>query len=194
MIGRVPRKAVFLDRDGVLNECRVLEGKPYPPVDAGELCIAADAPGALLRLKKAGFVLICVTNQPDVARGTRTPENVQAMNDKVWGALPLDALYVCLHDTKDRCACRKPQPGMLLRGMRDFGIDPAVSFMIGDRASDVGAGRNAGCRTVFLSRDYAEPLPSPAADHTCTTLSEAVDWILAQPVASLVYSGRYVHF
>lgn len=179
------RKAVFLDRDGVLNDCRVLEGKPYPPVDAESLRLAEDAPGALLRLKQADFVLVCVTNQPDVARGTRSLENVRAMNGKVRASLPLDALYVCLHDKGDLCACRKPKPGMLLRGIQEFGIDPSVSFMVGDRASDIGAGRHAGCRTVFLSRGYAESLPEPAADHTCTTLSEAVDWILAQPATSL---------
>ena len=185
-------KAVFLDRDGVLNECRVLEGKPYPPEDAKSLCLTADAPNALLRLKQAGFILICVTNQPDVARGTRTLENVQAMNEKVRIALPLDALYVCLHDKGDGCACRKPQPGMLIRGMKKFDLIPASCFMIGDRASDIEAGRNAGCRSIFLSRGYTEPLPEPMAEYTCSTLSEAVDWILAQPVPS--FTAEATHF
>ena len=175
-----PSRAVFLDRDGVLNECRVLEGRPYPPEDADALCLARDALASLTRLKAAGFVLVCVTNQPDAARGTRTLQNIQDMNDKVRGALPLDALYVCFHDRGDNCECRKPKPGMLLRGAAEFNLDLVQSFMIGDRASDIGAGKTAGCRTIFLSRNDAEPPPSPPADYSCNTLTEAVNWILAQ--------------
>lgn len=163
----------------MLNDCRVIDGKPYPPLDAEHLVIAADARASLDRLKAAGFLLVCVTNQPDVARGTRTLENVEAMNAAVQAALPLDALYVCLHDRPDNCDCRKPKPGMLLEGARAFGLALDLCYMVGDRAGDIGAGKNAGCHTVFLDRGYAEPAPSPAADHTCNTLAQAADWILA---------------
>lgn len=138
-----------------------------------------EAAGSLKRLKAAGFVLLCVTNQPDVARGTRSPDNVRAMNARALAELPLDGLYACLHDGPDGCLCRKPKPGMLLEGARDWNVDLSRSFMVGDRAGDIGAGRAAGCRTVFIDRGYDEPRPAPAADYTCRGLAEAVEAIIS---------------
>lgn len=178
-------KAVFLDRDGVLNKCRVIDGKPYPPLDADSMEIASDVEAALVKLKNVGFRLICVTNQPDVARGGRTIENVRAMNDKIRNLLPLDAIYVCLHDNSDNCDCRKPKPGMLFTGAREFSLELAECFMVGDRAGDICAGRSAGCRTVFLDGGYLEPKPEPKADFTCESLLEAVNWILEQNSAAV---------
>ncbi|MDR1314326.1 MAG: HAD-IIIA family hydrolase [Deltaproteobacteria bacterium] len=171
--GTTLKRAVFLDRDGVLNRAEVRGGKPHPPADAESMDFYPEAAGILARLKGEGFELVCVTNQPDVARGTRTLENVRAMNDRTLAELPLDALYVCLHDGKDGCGCRKPKPGMLVRGARERGIDLSRSFMVGDRAGDVGAGRAAGCVTVFIDRGYSEPQPDPPADYTAASLGEA---------------------
>lgn len=171
------RKAVFLDRDGVLNKCPAENGKPYPPRDAQSMEFFPDAAPALQRLRKEGFLLVCCTNQPDVARGARTIENVEAMNAKTLAELPLDGLYVCLHDNVDNCCCRKPKPGMLLQAAADLNIELGSSFMIGDRAGDIGAGAAAGCRTIFIERGWREPKPD--ADFSCATLEEAVDWILA---------------
>ncbi|MDR2613081.1 MAG: HAD family hydrolase [Deltaproteobacteria bacterium] len=172
------RRAVFLDRDGVLNIAEVRGGKPYPPADAASMRFYPGARELLGRLRAAGFVLLCVTNQPDVARGTRTLENVRAMNERTLAELPLDGLYVCLHDGPAGCPCRKPRPGMLLEGAREWNADLSRSFMVGDRAGDVGAGRAAGCRTVFIDRGYAEPRPDPPADRECAGLREAVEIIL----------------
>ncbi|MDR1166474.1 MAG: HAD-IIIA family hydrolase [Deltaproteobacteria bacterium] len=174
-----PRPAVFLDRDGVLNEAVVRDGKPYPPADADSLVIPPDTLPLLRELKEAGYWLICVTNQPDVARGTRTLTNVLAMCARVSASLPLDATRVCLHDGADRCPCRKPQPGMLLEAAAEFSISLAQSFMVGDRASDVGAGRAAGTRTIFIDRGYREPPPDPPADFVRGSLAEAVALILS---------------
>ena len=173
----ITRPAIFFDRDGVLNECRVVNGKPYPPVDVASLVIAPDAAVILARLRKLGFSLVCVTNQPDVARGTSTLESVLAINEKVKASLGLDALYVCLHDNHHACSCRKPAPGMLLQAARDLALDMGQSFMIGDRAGDIAAGRSAGCGTIHLFRGYSEAKPDPPADYTCTTLREAAAWI-----------------
>jgi D-glycero-D-manno-heptose 1,7-bisphosphate phosphatase len=177
------RAAVFLDRDGVLNAAVVIDGKPRPPQDAASMRIPDSIRATLERLKAAGFLLVCVTNQPDVARGSRTLENVQAMNQKVLDLLPLDDLFVCLHDNKDHCACRKPKPGMLLAAAQKWKINLAASWMVGDRASDVAAGQAAGCRTIFLDCGYAEPRPVPAADCTSASLSHAVDVIIGASVA-----------
>lgn len=171
-------KAVFFDRDGVLNDCCVINGKPFPPVDTNQLIISKYARASLSALKKEGFLLICVTNQPDVARGINTLENVQKMNDKVLKELPLDKLYCCFHDNIDKCNCRKPKPGMLLQGQEEFSLDLRHCYMIGDRTGDIQAGRSAGCFTVFLDRDYDEQKPDPPADFTCNNLEEATSWII----------------
>jgi len=179
------RCAVFLDRDGVLNASVIREGKPYPPKDLAELRITPEAPECLLRLRRAGFLLIVASNQPDVARGTQTRESVEEINDALRAAMPIDAFHVCYHDNKDACACRKPAPGMLVVAAERFGIDLAQSYMIGDRWIDVEAGRRAGCRTVFLDFGYDERRPETVPDMTARSLAEGVAWILAQsPSAS----------
>lgn len=170
-------RAVFLDRDGVLNRSVVRDGRPYPPANVTELELTPGAGPALLRLREAGFWLIGVTNQPDVARGTQRREVVEAINARILEALPLQAMYVCYEDG-DACPRRKPNPGMLLEAAERFALDLAHSFMVGDRWSDVEAGRRAGCRTVFLDQGYRERRPDPPADFTAASLAGAADWIL----------------
>ena len=153
------RRAVFLDRDGVLNEAVVRAGKPYPPATASEVIMLADAPAALASLKALGFLLVVVTNQPDVARGTQTRAMVDAINAKLAERLPLDAVYVCDHDG-DGCHCRKPKPGMLTDAARDHGIDLASSYLIGDRYRDIEAGQAAGVHSIWIDRGYQERGPS----------------------------------
>jgi D-glycero-D-manno-heptose 1,7-bisphosphate phosphatase len=174
------RRAVFLDRDGVLNQVVVRNGKPCPPDDVEHLELFADVPGALADLSAAGFLLICVTNQPDVVRGTQSREVVEAINASLLETLPLTELLTCYHDDADNCACRKPKPGLLLEGAEHHGIDLLESFMVGDRWRDVEAGHRAGCRTIWLDRHYAEALTIPP-DRTAQSLAEATEWILSQP-------------
>lgn len=176
------RKAVFLDRDGVLNRAIVREGKPYPPATLADLEIMPGAPEALAALKELGFVLIVVTNQPDIARGTQGLDSIQAINDAIASRLPIDATYVCPHDDADECDCRKPKPGLLLRAAAERSIDLRASFMIGDRWRDIEAGRNAGSSTIFIDYGYREKHPDPAADFTVKTIGEAAGVILGRPV------------
>jgi D-glycero-D-manno-heptose 1,7-bisphosphate phosphatase len=176
--GEVSARAVFLDRDGVLNAAVVRDGRPYPPARACELEILPGVPAALGDLKRGGFVLLVVTNQPDVARGTQTREAIDAIHARLRAALPLDAIYCCDHDDGDRCACRKPAPGLLLEGARDWSVDLTASFMVGDRWRDIEAGAAAGCRTVFIDYQYRERQPQ-AFDRRVTSLAEAAAWILA---------------
>lgn len=156
------KRAVFLDRDGVLNKPRVVNGLPYPPRTAAEVELTDGIVDTLHRLKAAGFVLIVVTNQPDVARGTLRMDEVEAVHARLAELLPLDAFYCCPHDDADACACRKPKPGMLLEAARAWGIDLAASFMVGDRWRDIDAGNAAGCTTVFIDYGYRETLHTPA--------------------------------
>jgi D-glycero-D-manno-heptose 1,7-bisphosphate phosphatase len=171
-------RAVFLDRDGVLNRAVVRDGKPYPPASLAELQIVEGAPHSLARLKDLGFLLLVVTNQPDVARGTQTLDAIQAMHEAMRQTLPLDDFLICPHDDRDGCQCRKPAPGLMLEARQRYGIDLSRSFLVGDRWRDVDAGQAAGCRTVFLDMNYRERGPSVPPDARVGSLSEAVDWIV----------------
>ncbi len=179
-VTNIPSRAVFLDRDGVLNRAIVREGKPYPPRSLAESQILPDARDTLTALKAAGFLLIGVTNQPDVARGTQRREVVEAINAALLAALPLADILVCYHDDRDNCDCRKPLPGLLLQAASKYGVTLSASIMIGDRWRDVEAGRRAGCRTVLLDYGYEERKAESPPDCTVRLLSEAAAWILQQ--------------
>jgi len=170
-------KAVFLDRDGVINRAVVREGKPYPPKDLAGMEILPGVKDALVRLKAAGYLLIVVTNQPDVARGTTKRETVEEINDFLHTALPIDEVRTCYHDSGDGCNCRKPKPGSILSAAAEHGIDLAASFMVGDRWRDTEAGERAGCRTIFIDYAYDEKQPE-TVDYRVSSLSEAADIIL----------------
>ncbi|WP_375413837.1 HAD family hydrolase [uncultured Bradyrhizobium sp.] len=153
-------RAIFLDRDGVLNRPIVRDGKPYPPPQVENLEIYDGLRDQLQRLKDRGFVLIVVTNQPDVARGTTPRETVEEINEAIARHIPaIDRFMVCFHDNGDGCDCRKPRPGMLLRSAEEFDVDLGRSYMIGDRRGDVEAGIAAGSRTIFIDRAYRETAP-----------------------------------
>lgn len=149
------RRAIFLDRDGVLIRTFVRDGVPHPPSSLDEVEILLGVPAALAALKQRGFLLLVVTNQPDVARGSQSRARVDAINARLARELPLDGVYVCYHDTPDRCGCRKPAPGLLLDAAAEHGVDLADSYMAGDRASDIAAGQAAGCRTILLRHPYS---------------------------------------
>lgn len=171
------RSAVFLDRDGVLVESTVRDGVPQSARSLAELQILPGVVRACERLHAAGFVLIVVTNQPDVARGTLSAEAVEEMHRELRLRLSLDDVAVCFHDDADRCDCRKPQPGLLLAAAERWGVDLAASFLVGDRWRDVEAARRAGCVAIFVDRGYAEPIASEPGV-TVRNLEEATEWIL----------------
>jgi D-glycero-D-manno-heptose 1,7-bisphosphate phosphatase len=173
------RPAVFLDRDGVLNEAIIRNGKPYPPRDLSQLVITSGAPEALAALKREGFLLIVVTNQPDVARGTASRADIDKINARLSRILPLDAIEVCEHDDNARCDCRKPKPGMILRAWQKFRVDLGSSFMVGDRWRDIEAGQRAGCRTILIGDGYGEAFPF-APTIKLGSLPPAVSWIIQQ--------------
>jgi D-sedoheptulose 7-phosphate isomerase len=172
------RRAVFLDRDGVINEAVMRDGTPHPPVDAASVQILPGTAEALARLKQRRYLLLVVTNQPDVARGNQNRDTVEAINCRLRSELPLDDVLSCYHDDPDDCDCRKPRPGLIKRAAQQYGIDLGHSYMIGDRWRDVDAGANAGCKTVWIDRGYKEQAPASAPDARVTSLTEAVDWIL----------------
>lgn len=174
------RRAVFFDRDGVLNESVVRNGVPRPPASRRELRIVDGAAESVSDVRAAGFLAIGVTNQPDVARGTAPHDEVEAINEEVAAKTRLDAIYTCIHDDADGCDCRKPKTGLLQRASEEFGIDLHRSFLVGDRLKDVECGRTAGCTTIFIDRGYAETPAVTGADVMVATVREAAREILAR--------------
>ena len=173
------RPAVFLDRDGVLNEAVVDDaGVPHPPAALADVRLVADAEEACRRLREAGYLLVVVTNQPDVARGKATRVVVESINELVREHLGIDDVRVCFHDDADGCDCRKPEPGLPLAAGRDLAIDLAASVLVGDRGTDIEAGRRAGCKTVLLQTPYSDRNWVDPSFVT-NSLSAAAEWILS---------------
>jgi D-glycero-D-manno-heptose 1,7-bisphosphate phosphatase len=175
------RRAVFLDRDGVINRALERDSKPYPPGSLSEFEILPEVPAACAKLKQAGFLLVVVTNQPDVGRGTLQKEIVQTIHAEMCRQLPVDRVEVCYHPGEDAsdCDCRKPKPGMLLHAAKELGLDLTQSWMVGDRWRDVDCGYAAGCRTIFIDRGYAEELRQKP-HFSAGNLAQAADIILRE--------------
>lgn len=170
------RPAVFLDRDGVINQVVLRVGKPHPPASLDDLVILEGVPEALRLLKAAGFALVVVTNQPDVARGRQQRSIVEAIHTHLLAHLPLDEIRVCWHDDTNACLCRKPKPGLLLQ--------PPVynlpcSYLVGDRWRDIDAGRRAGCAASILIDAGYDEREADNPDARVGSLLEAAQWIIA---------------
>ena len=172
------RSAVFLDRDGVLNHPVIRDGKPYPPATVEALRIISGVEAACESLRSAGFLLVMVTNQPDIGRGSASALAVQAINSAVAKSLHLDAVKLCPHDDHHACSCRKPLPGLLLEAARDLAISLPSSYVVGDRWRDIEAGERAGCKTVFIDYNYQEKRPA-RPDFITASLAQATEWIVS---------------
>ena len=167
-------KAVFLDRDGVLVRSAAVDGRPVPDTDP---VILPGVVGACAELRAAGFLLVMVTNQPDIARGAIDRVTVDRVNEWLRGSLGLDDVRVCPHDDDDACGCRKPAPGLLTGAAAEANIELDRSVVVGDRWRDIEAGRRAGTATVFIDQGYEERRPE-RPDLTVGSLAEAVPHIL----------------
>lgn len=182
------RRAVFLDRDGVLNRVVWRDGKPASPRAVDELEIEPDAPEALAALKAAGYLLLVVTNQPDVRRGLMPAETLDAIHVRLAQALPVDDIVACVHDNADNCACRKPKPGMLLDLAERHGVDLSRSWMVGDQDRDIACGEAAGCATILLKKFYNSgggSGPKTGSEAVVETLLQAVSAIVGQPTIAM---------
>jgi D-glycero-D-manno-heptose 1,7-bisphosphate phosphatase len=172
-------RAVFLDRDGVLNRAVLRHGRPYPPDSVEDLEILPGVFEAMTALRAAGYRLIVATNQPDVATGRQRLAVVEAIHQRLRAALPIDDVRACYHTDRDGCPCRKPKPGMLREAAAAWALDLTRCFMVGDRWRDVGAGRAAGCRTILVGDGYGEPF-ADRPDAVAGSLREASDLILCR--------------
>jgi D-glycero-D-manno-heptose 1,7-bisphosphate phosphatase len=168
-------RAVFLDRDGVINRPLVRNGTPYPPQNSSEFEWMDGIHQTLRTLRERGFTLLIFTNQPDVARGTQTEAQLDEFHQRILAELPIQHIYSCLHDDVAQCDCRKPKAGMLFAGRDDFGVDLSRSWVVGDRWRDIEAGRAAGCRTVLVQHGYNER--QATADYEVRSIPELLEII-----------------
>src|SRR5260221_11069889 len=146
------RRAVFLDRDGVVNRNIMRDGKPCAPRTLRDFRLLPAARQAVAALRDAGFLIFIVTNHADIGNGFIAADIVRQMHERLGRVLAPDAIEMCPDRQDEGCACRKPQPGMLTNAAERLGIDLASSIMIGDRWSDMVAGRSVGCYTILVQR------------------------------------------
>jgi len=176
-------KAVFLDRDGVINETGVGKGQPVSPSKVEDFRFLPGAKEALTALKAKGYYLFVATNQPEIARGTLRREDLEQMHRILVETLPIDKVYVCVHNDGDNCDCRKPKPGMLLQAAQEWNIDLAGSYMVGDRWKDIEAGERAGCTTILVRSPFSEEQPEGRivrSAFSAASLLEASEIILSR--------------
>lgn len=169
------KRAIFLDRDGIINSSVVKEGKPYPPASVVEVQFITGVRECLLKFAKKGFLIFIITNQPDVARGTKNIEEIEKIHHLIKEQFPVDEIFACYHDDEDHCTCRKPGIGFFLQAQRDYAIDLTQSYMVGDRWRDIDAGKNAGCTTIFVDYGYNEKL------------KQQPDFIIQEPAEMIQY-------
>lgn len=170
--------AVFLDRDGVICRSIVLSGKPYAARSLKEFKLLPYAAQSVRALSEAGFLVIVITNQPDIGNGLVSQATVDAIHERLSERVAVDQIIVCPHGQKDRCSCRKPATGMLTRAAEMHSINFERSYLVGDRASDIEAGARVGCTTIFIERNYSESGPD-AVDASVGSLAEAARLILS---------------
>jgi D-glycero-D-manno-heptose 1,7-bisphosphate phosphatase len=154
------KSVVFLDRDGVINKARVINGKPYPARSLEELVLLPGVKESISDLQSANFEIVVVTNQPDVARKTLNKETVLKIHSEIQKLLGIRYFYTCFHDNSDDCQCRKPKSGLLLAAAEELKINLRKSYLVGDRWKDVEAGQNLGCKCFFINNEYEEKKPN----------------------------------
>tara|TARA_B100001250_G_C19474946_1_gene646163 strand:+ start:174 stop:692 length:519 start_codon:yes stop_codon:yes gene_type:complete len=167
------KKAIFLDRDGVLNNVNINNGKPFSPSSFKDFKLLPNVKSTIKKFKLLNYLCIVITNQPDISRGKISKNEVIKMNNFLKKQIEIDDLFVCYHDDDDKCECRKPKPGLLFFAKKKWGIDFEKSYLIGDREKDIFAGNLAGCKTIFIDNDYGEKKPS-SQNFTITSLEQSL--------------------
>ena len=172
-------RAVFLDRDGVLNANLIRDNRPYAPRRLAEFRLLPGVEDAVQQIKAAGFLAIVVTNQPDVADGITPRATVDAIHAELCRRVALDDIKICFHNNADRCNCRKPLPGLILEAAAERDIDLATSYLVGDRWRDIKAGQAAGCHAIFVDYGFKQD-EAIEPDAIVKSLPEAVSYILGR--------------
>ena len=171
------KPAIFLDRDGVLNFSKTIKGKPYAPINYKDFKIYPNTEDCLNKIKLMGFLVIVITNQPDIGNKKTSYLEINKMHNKLYSLNTIDKIYVCHHSQSDNCICRKPSPYLFFLAKDEFNIDMNKSWMIGDRHTDIEAGNAAGLKTIFIDRKYKESLNQKIICKKVNSLIEAIKYI-----------------
>ncbi|NMM46732.1 HAD-IIIA family hydrolase [Rhodospirillaceae bacterium KN72] len=183
---------MFLDRDGVLSIPEFRDGRSFAPKFLDDFVLYEDAAEGVAVLKRAGFLVIVATNQPDVGAGLVPRETVEAMHERLSKWTEIDDIEVSYETREQDVGRRKPAPGMLLDAAKKWEIDLSASYMVGDRSSDVECGFHAGCHSVFIDRHYSvEPIPEKQIA-TVSSLAEAVGVIVSHSGKSTPDAARFI--
>ena len=170
-------KAIFLDRDGVINKGYVTNGKSYAPRRIEDFKLLPYVKESIKKFINNGFLIIIVTYQPDISNGLLSLDVLYLMHNKLREKLAVTDIYFCPHSKNENCGCRKPKPGMIAKAAKKYKINFSKSFLVGDRASDIEAGKKVGCRLIFINRNYKEPKPI-SQEKTVNNLKSATNYIL----------------
>ena len=170
-------KAVFLDRDGVINKPIIIDGKGYAPQLLKDFKIFPKVKSDVKKLKNKGFKVFVITNQPDIGNKLLKKKTLNEMHSLLKAKVSIDKIYCCSHTRNDRCKCRKPKPGMIIKASNESKINLKESYMVGDRKIDIDAGLKAGCKTIFVNNNYYEKRPTKQ-EKTVKSLHAAVKYIL----------------
>lgn len=154
------KRSVFLDRDGVLIESKIENGKPIAISHHRDVKLLDGVREAIALLMEADYELVVVTNQPDISRGSLSWTELEEIHTEISKSTKLNSFYVCPHTDSDSCMCRKPMPGLLLRAAKDLDLDLGKSYLVGDRWRDIEAGQAVGCNCFFIDYNYAEREPT----------------------------------
>lgn len=203
-------RAVFLDRDGVINPMWRDRARDTvdSPAEADQFSLLPAVGASIAALNEASYLVVVVSNQPGIAKAKFSLSALQAVTERMHAMLRasgarLDGVYYCPHhpdgtvtEYRVECKCRKPRPGLILQAQRELGIDLARSIMVGDRVKDVQAGSRAGCRTVRIvdpnvqiSQESAED-PDALPDWTAASLPEAVKLLMRDTVTTITRPSR----
>lgn len=167
----VMNKAIFLDRDGVINRVIMHNGIPNPPIRLSDVYLITGIKELIKKWHDDGYIVIVITNQPDVANNIVTKNKVDKINKYLKSEVMFDDIFVCYHNGNDNCNCRKPKVGLFIEAKTKYNIDFSKSYMIGDRWKDMEAGEKVGCKTIFIDNNYEEKKPI-GPDYTFNKVSD----------------------
>ncbi len=173
------RKAVFLDRDGVINRSLIVNGKPKAPINYKDFIFLPNSKKSINLLIKNNYLVFVVTNQPDIGNKKILISEINLMHDKIMQQTKIEKIFMCPHSQKKNCDCRKPKIKFLLFAKKNYNLDLSKSFVVGDRFTDIQMGINSGCRTIFINRSYKEEYPKNR-DYEVKNILQAAQIIISK--------------
>lgn len=177
------RSAIFFERDGILNDCRVERGQQLTPRTLEDFRVNVTACEPLQKLKNAGFLLLAITNQPGISRGYLSRRELDLMHIVLRKKMPLDDLLMCAHDEMDHCPCRKPSPGLIREAAFKHKLDLDRCFVVSDKWQDAQAAHNAGCTSILLDSPWIGKGHHDFVLPNLNAIVEKILWLAANPLA-----------